>query len=241
MNIPQHREKNKKLTCFHLLAQCPIQPGGNFTYRFNVGEQYGTYWWHAHFQSQRGDGLFGGIIIHEPRTAGISTGDLSVGYEKDVMLMVGDWFHRPAEDVLKWYVSPGAFGNEPVPDSLLINGMGRFDCDMAVVARPVECEQVVEGAMGDILSGRVPTRLRLINVGTIAGFSISVTGAALQAVSVDGSSPIVADAALSIGIVYPGERVDAVLHWLNPVTAESRLQITLDPEYESHLNHAGLV
>jgi len=27
-----------------LILQCPIAPGANFTYRFTVDNQYGTYW-----------------------------------------------------------------------------------------------------------------------------------------------------------------------------------------------------
>ncbi|KAJ3029391.1 UNVERIFIED_CONTAM: laccase [Siphonaria sp. JEL0065] len=35
-----------------MVSQCLIQSGKTFTYKFNTGDQVGTYWWHAHSQSQ---------------------------------------------------------------------------------------------------------------------------------------------------------------------------------------------
>jgi FtsP/CotA-like multicopper oxidase with cupredoxin domain len=214
-------------------TQCPIQAGSSFTYRFKIGEQTGTYWWHAHFQSQRGDGLFGGFVIHQPLNGDLSTTQQISAYEKDILLMIGDWFHRPADDILKWYTNPGAFGNEPVPDSLLINGMGRFECSMAVASRPIDCEQIQKDEIKDVVPARVTSRLRIVNVGTIAGFSLSVTSATLKTVAVDGSPAVAADAAYEVGIIYPGERADVVLQWVDPSSKNSEFHVSLDPEYAS--------
>jgi len=55
-----------------------------------------------------------------------------------------------------------------VPDSLVINGAGRFICSMAVPARPVNCSDIDDqdllGILGKDLIG-IPTRLRVVNVG----------------------------------------------------------------------------
>jgi hypothetical protein len=32
--------------------------------------------------------------------------------EKELLLLIGDWYHRPASEVLEWYMDPGNFGNE---------------------------------------------------------------------------------------------------------------------------------
>jgi FtsP/CotA-like multicopper oxidase with cupredoxin domain len=210
-------------------TQCPIAPGGSFTYHFQIGAQHGTFWWHAHFQSQRGDGLYGGLVVHPPHEE-LAGKKAVVEYEEDVLLMVGDWFHRSSDEVLKWYTNPGNFGNEPVPDSILVNGAGRYDCALAVPARPVEVMQLAEDMVGGVLRERVPTRLRLVNTGTIAGFTIAIDGASLEAVAVDASMGIAGVPAVSIGIVYPGERVDAVLRWVDPSITEPRMNITLDNE-----------
>lgn len=44
------------------------------------------------------------------------------GYEKEHLLLIGDWYHPTAEDVLAWYQDPGNFGNEvrPVEQKLRI-------------------------------------------------------------------------------------------------------------------------
>ncbi|KAF9462321.1 multicopper oxidase-domain-containing protein [Collybia nuda] len=39
------------------VTQCPISPGEDFQYNFNVGEQTGTYWYHSHIATQYCDGL----------------------------------------------------------------------------------------------------------------------------------------------------------------------------------------
>ena len=31
------------------VTQCPIPPGGRYTYRFNITDQEGIVWWHAHY------------------------------------------------------------------------------------------------------------------------------------------------------------------------------------------------
>jgi laccase len=45
-----------------MITQCPILPGRNFTYRFNVAGQEGTLWWHAHVPCLRAT-LHGALII----------------------------------------------------------------------------------------------------------------------------------------------------------------------------------
>ena len=50
------------------------------------------------------------------------------------LLLLGDWYHRTAEEALEFYMQPGSFGKEPVPDSLLLNGFGAFNCSDAVPA-----------------------------------------------------------------------------------------------------------
>lgn len=92
-------------------TQCPIPVGKYFTYDFRVGEdQAGTFWWHAHSQVERGDGMYGGLVVHKPIV--IENEVRRYGYEKEVLLLVGDWYHRSAEEVLSWYTSVRGFGNE---------------------------------------------------------------------------------------------------------------------------------
>jgi Multicopper oxidase len=92
-------------------TQCPIPAGTTFTYDFRVGEdEAGTFWWHAHSQVERGDGMFGGLVVHKPNL--LANEMQRNGYEKEVLLLVGDWYHRSSEEVLAWYTSVRGFGNE---------------------------------------------------------------------------------------------------------------------------------
>jgi FtsP/CotA-like multicopper oxidase with cupredoxin domain len=92
-------------------TQCPISPGGKFTYEFEIEQTTsGTFWWHAHSQVQRGDGMYGGLVVHKP--ANDETEMSQYGYENEVLLLIGDWYHRSAEEVLAWYMSVRGFGNE---------------------------------------------------------------------------------------------------------------------------------
>ncbi|RZS19260.1 hypothetical protein BHM03_00051638 [Ensete ventricosum] len=49
------------------VTQCPIRPGGSYTYRFTIEDQEGTLWWHAHSSWLRAT-VHGALIIY-PRDA----------------------------------------------------------------------------------------------------------------------------------------------------------------------------
>jgi len=44
------------------ITQCPIRPGGNYTYSFTITAQEGTLWWHAHVSFLRAT-VYGALII----------------------------------------------------------------------------------------------------------------------------------------------------------------------------------
>jgi FtsP/CotA-like multicopper oxidase with cupredoxin domain len=165
-------------------TQCPIPAGGEFTYEFDVSEeQSGTFWWHSHSQVQRGDGMYGGLVVHAPIATKNDMKDYV--YEKEVLLLVGDWYHQRAQEVLDWFTSAIGFGNEvcssvvcfyrdstkcdqPSPDSMVINGAGKFICSMAVPAKPVDCIDSKEEPIVGLPGFGISTRVRIVNVGYIA-------------------------------------------------------------------------
>lgn len=67
-----------------------------------------NYRYHAHSEVQRGDGLYGGIVIHNSRTPE----DISRQYEKELLFLVGDWYHLQAADVLSKFLSRTSIGHE---------------------------------------------------------------------------------------------------------------------------------
>jgi FtsP/CotA-like multicopper oxidase with cupredoxin domain len=47
----------------HGITECGIAPGESFTYRFEITQDPGTHWYHAHTGAQFADGLQGPIVI----------------------------------------------------------------------------------------------------------------------------------------------------------------------------------
>jgi FtsP/CotA-like multicopper oxidase with cupredoxin domain len=92
-------------------TQCPIPPGKSFIYSFIIDdESVGTFWYHAHSGVQRGDGMYGGLVVHDryERERELQR----YPYGQDVLLLIGDWYHRDAGEVLDWYMSVRGFKNE---------------------------------------------------------------------------------------------------------------------------------
>ncbi|KYK62117.1 hypothetical protein DCS_03264 [Drechmeria coniospora] len=235
------------------LTQCAIAPSTNFTYRFRIDEsQSGTYWqaspprqpllpprltvtrYHAHSGVQRADGLFGGLVIHRPASKSPETADpATYRYEKEQLLMVGDWYHRAGGEVLEWFVDPNHYAYEPAPESILINGRGSYNCSLAVPARPVNCSAVARPALALAHSHRV--RLRVVNTrfvpwpvffapfrradadldrGSISsGLTLTLTHATMTVMTVDGGHGVANTTrpARSVGVLYPGERMDLIV------------------------------
>ena len=220
------------------LTQNPIPAGGSFTYNFTVGEEeFGTFWYHGHEKTQRDDGLYGGFVVHRPLEQ--LDEKETYNYDEEILLLVGDWYHRPSTEVLAWYMNSRSFGNEPVPDSLLVNGKGSFDCAMAVPARPVEC--IPHEERQDLpllqLQGDKRYRLRLVNTGSLTGFSFTMDNASLSPFQLDGGNAISIAETQSIGIIYPGERADAVLA-ISACDGERHVRIEMDDENFKYPNPA---
>lgn len=151
------------------VTQSVIPPGVNFVYYFTIPlDQSGTFWYHAHSGIHRADGLYGGLIVHAPAPKSTVRGLLpreSIGYDKELLLLIGDWYHPPADLILSRYMRAASNGNDPVPDSLLINGVGRFDCNMAVPARPVDCIASHTDFSFLDLDRNADYRIRVVNTG----------------------------------------------------------------------------
>ncbi|KAG5977889.1 hypothetical protein E4U55_006454 [Claviceps digitariae] len=82
---------------------------------------------------------------------------------------------------------------------------------MAVKARPIDCSMVDAPRLRLMDSDRV--RLRIINTGISAGFSMEVSGGSIKPITVDGGNWLHEDTprARAIGLLHPGERVDVIL------------------------------
>lgn len=73
------------------VSQKPIPPGGVFDYRFQL-MQSGTYWYHAHFDTQEQEGLYGAFIIDSPIKP-------RYNYSKDFVVVLSDWSNIQADKI----------------------------------------------------------------------------------------------------------------------------------------------
>ncbi|KAG5959414.1 hypothetical protein E4U57_000704 [Claviceps arundinis] len=219
------------------ITQCAVGPGRTFVYRFQIGQQqHGTFWYHAHSAVQRADGMYGGLVVHKP-VGKQRKSELSVhGYDSEKLLLIGDWYHRSADRVLAEYKDFRSFANEPVPDSLLINGAGSYNCSNARPGKPVDCTETDTPV---VHVHRTRVRLRIVNTGASAGYSLQLTGAAMKLVTLDGGGLVSKRTpwTSTIGVLYPGERMDVVLLPSGEQTTKA-LKIALDPELMQLMNPA---
>lgn len=116
--------------------QFPITPGGNFTYRFSTGDEYGFYWYHSHFRAYYNDAIRGPLMIRPSpsrtrpfQQLAINDTDTSVllQAERDATsVLLNDWTHELSDTVYARYFETGAFPH--CVDSILANGYGRVQC-----------------------------------------------------------------------------------------------------------------
>ncbi|KAF2819960.1 hypothetical protein CC86DRAFT_429425 [Ophiobolus disseminans] len=164
------------------VTNCPIAPGSSFTYRFNVTGQSGTYYYHSHMSMQASDGLVGPLIIHA--RDGKEKEWQKVPYDQDRVVMLSDHYYDLSSELLAQYLAPGNENEEPVPPSALINGRNVRNCSDLPNRK---CSTIgLAQALFD-LSATASTRLRIINVGAFAEFSLQIDEHEFQVTEVDGT------------------------------------------------------
>ncbi|XP_066368245.1 putative laccase-11 [Miscanthus floridulus] len=174
------------------ITQCPIRPGQSYAYDFRIVGQRGTLWWHAHFSWLRAT-LYGPLLILPPR---------GVPYpfpkpDREVPLMLGEWFNADPEAVIKQALQTG--GGPNVSDAYTFNGLPgpTYNCSAA----------------SDTFKLRVkPGRtymLRLVNAALNNELFFAVASHTLTVVQADASyvKPFTADTL----VISPGQTMDVLL------------------------------
>ncbi|MBW0486398.1 hypothetical protein O181_026113 [Austropuccinia psidii MF-1] len=189
------------------VTQCPIPPnGGEYTYRFNLTGQFGTFWYHSHHQNLMADGINGPLIIH-------SVSDplkRYVDFDQDVVLMLADWYHNTSTSIIADMLSEaGYFGTPaaPSPHSAIINGVGQWNCSFATATQ--QCQQVTSPPRFTFKAGE-RIRFRLINAGVHAMFFYSVDEHTLNVTEADGTG-IYGPSALHRLRFHNGQRYSVII------------------------------
>ncbi|XP_008804167.2 laccase-3-like [Phoenix dactylifera] len=148
------------------LTQCPIMPGGSYTYRFTIENQVGTLWWHAHSSWLRVT-VHGALIIY-PKEGSYYPFPKP---NKEIPVILGEWWNRNPLDVLRQALKTGAAPN--ISDAFLVNGQpgDLYNCSSKDTT-------IIPVSFGET------NLLRIINAAlnnelffTIAGHEMTVVGA----------------------------------------------------------------
>ncbi|KAK4264882.1 hypothetical protein QN277_026003 [Acacia crassicarpa] len=164
------------------VTQCPILPGDKFKYQFVV-DRPGTYLYHSHYGMQREAGLYGMIKV-SPRDPEPFTYD----YERTILL--NDWFHKSSYEQATGLSSKDPFVWVGEPQSLLINGRGRFNCSK--LATPSLDAGVCNTSNPDcslyvqtVIPGKT-YRLRIGSLTALSALSFQIEGHNMTVVEADG-------------------------------------------------------
>jgi len=96
-------------------TMCPIAPGTNYTYRFQVKDQIGSYFYYPSISTQRAAGGFGGLRINSRLLIPVPYADP----EDDYTVLIGDWYTK-SHTQLKNFLDSGR--SLARPEGVLING-----------------------------------------------------------------------------------------------------------------------
>ncbi|XP_030477517.1 L-ascorbate oxidase homolog isoform X1 [Syzygium oleosum] len=96
-------------------TNCPILPGKNYTYHFQVKDQIGSYFYYPTTAVHRAAGGFGGLRVNSRLLIPVPYADP----EDDYTVLIGDWYSKSHTELRK-YLDAG----RPLarPNSVLING-----------------------------------------------------------------------------------------------------------------------
>ncbi|XP_011300938.1 laccase-1 [Fopius arisanus] len=194
----QHHRASPYMDGVPYVTQCPIHPGSTFRYHYTAATS-GTHLWHSHSGMQRGDGVFGALIVRPPESRDHHR-DL---YDVDEhMIVVVDWDHIIGHD--KFLDHHHAFGDNK-PPNMLINGFGPYDSNHIDTNIP----QGMPFADFTVKQGE-RHRFRLINAGFLnCPIEISMDNHTMYIISTDGNDidPVKASSL----VTYAGERFDFIV------------------------------
>ncbi|KAH0943521.1 hypothetical protein HID58_003158 [Brassica napus] len=167
------------------VTQCPILPGEIFTYQFVV-DRPGTYMYHSHYGMQRESGLIGMIRVSPP-----STEPEPFTYDYDRSLLLTDWYHKGMSEKATGLASiPFKWVGEP--QSLMIQGRGRFNCTNNMMTPQRSEAEVCNASHADcsrfvlmVIPGKT-YRLRIGSLTSLSALSFQIEGHNLTVVEADG-------------------------------------------------------
>ncbi|KAK6144918.1 hypothetical protein DH2020_021738 [Rehmannia glutinosa] len=148
-------------------TNCPIPPGTNFTYHFQVKDQIGTYYYYPTTSLHRAAGGYGLISVH-------SRNLIPVPFDPpadDYTVFVGDWYTK-SQDTLKKLLDTGR--SLGTPNGFLINGKADGKTDKPMFTMKL---------------GKT-YRFRICNVGLKDSINVRIQGHNMKIVELEGSHTV---------------------------------------------------
>ncbi|ONH98928.1 hypothetical protein PRUPE_6G000400 [Prunus persica] len=96
-------------------TMCPIPPGTNYTYQFQVKDQIGSYMYYPITAMHKAGGAFGGLRVNSRLLIPVPYADP----EDDYTVLIGDWYTKSHTQLKKLLDSGRSMAR---PDGVLING-----------------------------------------------------------------------------------------------------------------------
>ncbi|XP_038723917.1 laccase-5-like [Tripterygium wilfordii] len=173
------------------VTQCPIRPGGSYTYRFRIQGQEGTLWWHAHSSWLRAT-VYGALIIR-PKNG---TSYPFPKPRRETPLLLGEWWDANPMDVVRESTRTG--GSPNISDAYTINGQpgDLYNCsskDTSIV--PIDFGET--------------NLLRIINAGLNQPLFFTVANHRLTVVGADAS--YIKPFTTSVVVLGPGQTTDVLI------------------------------
>ncbi|XP_020578875.1 laccase-3-like [Phalaenopsis equestris] len=177
------------------VTQCPIQPGGAYTYRFKIENQEGTLWWHAHSSWLRAT-VYGALIIFPKHSA-----YPFLKPHREFPVLLGEWWNQNPLDVIRQALKTGAAPNSS--DAFTINGQpgDLYNCSTkGTTVFPVSSGETI--------------LLRLINAAMITELFFSIADHKMTVVAADASytKPFTT----SVILLGPGQTTDILIQTNQP-------------------------
>ncbi|KAG6516693.1 hypothetical protein ZIOFF_027166 [Zingiber officinale] len=146
-------------------TNCPIQPGKNFTYHFQVKDQIGSFYYFPSLGMQKAVGGFGGLRVNSRLL-------IPVPFDPpadDFTVLINDWYAKDHKSLANALDGGRGIG---VPVGVLINGKNRGDSPLFTME-----------------AGKV-YRYRVCNTGTKASLNFRIQGHVLKLVEMEGSHTV---------------------------------------------------
>ncbi|GAB4855929.1 L-ascorbate oxidase [Ancistrocladus abbreviatus] len=148
-------------------TMCPIQPGTNFTYRFQVKDQIGSFYYYPSTGFQKASGGFGGLRVNSRLLIPVPFDPP----EDDYTVLIGDWYSKSHTTLRKQLDSGKSLGK---PDGVLMNGkQGKVGDEK-------------EEPLFQVKPGKT-YRFRICNVGMRNSLNFRIQGHSMKLVEIEGS------------------------------------------------------